>query len=78
MWPSGDTSRGSEDYFGLDLALCRRILVLPFKTLGQTDALPVELVDLAVMGEPVQQGCRQGSIAKDLSPFGKGQVWRVV
>ena len=26
------------------------------------------------MGEPVQQSCRQGSIAKDPGPFGKGQV----
>ena len=49
-------------------------LLLPFQTLGQTDALPVELVDVAAVGEPVQQGCRQGSIAKDPGPFGKGQV----
>ena len=51
-------------------------LLLPFQTLGQTDALPVELVDVAAVGEPVQQGCRQGSIAKDPASIRQRPGWR--
>ena len=52
--------------------------VLPFaggaETVGKPDTFPIELVNGAVMGEPVQQGCGQCGIAEDAGPLCKRQV----
>ncbi len=48
--------------------------VVLFQALREPNTLPVKLIDMAMMGEPIQQGRRQGSLSEDLGPFGKGQI----
>ena len=50
------------------------LFAVPLEALRQPDAFPVEGIDLTVMGQSIQQGCRQSGVAEDLGPFGEGQV----
>ncbi len=47
--------------------------VVLFQALREPNTLPVKLVDMAMMGEPIQQGRRQGSLSEDLRPVSRGR-----
>jgi len=50
--------------------------VVLFQALREPNTLPVKLIDMAMMGEPIQQGRRQGSLSEDFGPVSRGRSTR--
>ena len=54
----------------------RPFFVVLFQALREPNTLPVKLIDMAMMGEPIQQGRRQGSLSEDFGPVSRGRSTR--